>query len=480
MSDENREKRARLPPRPTIRESGIIIDPAFKGGAGIGTSTSPTTELDRAIADDDRLAAEDIRRLRVMEIQTRMKARIAALEKEAGVGAAFTRQSFEITPQMAQAIAESPPEKREELMRIYTSLIAATKTAPSDYGQMLIPMLLGFQRTNPDSGPAAMAAYAKGVSDQILQGITLGTQIAKQNSPTNSPMSEAVGLLNVFSSMYEKSMVAPIQAMIEQLKPQASAFELILTNQDLFDRAKTMGWFGGVGPNSTQHVDNQFALELKKFEADTNIKLAQMNIEDRRWTAEHNADLITGQQRIQTFKEILAGPLGGILQAAGDVTRTRFGGTESPANPTAKPKAPKPMPSVNLATCPNPECNGQFYINEGQSVTQCPLCKGFAEIIVCPQPGCQTQFLIPEGSIEFACPNCHVKLADTEKLKALKQREEELRKTQAQAATEAEAKATTEGPETGPASATPKDNKTPARAPTEAEEAEKVHGTGQD
>lgn len=428
MSEEG--KKTRLPPKPTQKEMGLIIDPAFKGERGIGTSYNPGNELDRAMAEDEKLQAQDIRRLRGQEIQARMKARIAELEKQSG--SKLPAQAFEVTPAMAEMIANQPPDKREDMLRIYTQLIAAQKSAPQDYNLMLLTQMMGFQKNNPDAGPAALQAFAKNQSDQIIQGITLGTQLATQNRSQNvDPMASAVQLLDVFGKMYEKSMMNPLEKLIEQMKPQPNAFEQILTDSTLYNRAKEMGWFGG----GSQTASNELTAQIKQWESQTQIELARMNIDDRRWQAQHNAELVSGQQRIQTIKEILTGPLASILNAAGDVTRSRFGGpggaqsndpqqTASAAQHAQAAAGKPPVPALQMVQCPVEGCGADFYMNDGQELTQCPNCKNVIHLVLCPTENCNTLFLIPESDIRFECPKCHAELGNTSRLEAIRRQQE--------------------------------------------------------
>ena len=335
-----RKKKPENIPQPIYKGSSISIDPNLMGhfrGRGINP-------LDTEMASEDAMLAQELKNMRVDEIILKRKARMAKLQREldklenetqgitSGAGAP------KISLAMAQQISNLSPDEQRKVIETF----AMFNSMGSKNGQnAMLPLLIGFSKTNQGNPQSDMAVYAKAMSDQFQQGISVMQSVQSKEKPSN-----ATELLKIFSGLVEKSMVKPMEDLTKNMTAQPSAFEQILMNPEMFSRAKEIGMFGGKeSTGASTHID----LEIEKMRGERELQIKHLDLEWRKSLMEVEAkDRRTDSilSALAPLSALFAGPVSQRMEQLGQSSVATHG--TPPATQTA---TPPPDGSTVLLKC---------------------------------------------------------------------------------------------------------------------------------
>lgn len=275
---------------------------------------------------------------------------------------------------MAQELTRLPPEQQQQTIQMYAALKNAERSAGKG-GDMLLPMMIGFWRQNPQATPVDFASYAKSMGDQIR----LGMELARVNQPPQQPQgADAIQLLSVFANLIKDNVQAPFKELVEKLQPQPGLFEQILTNPDLFNNARNMGLFGG---QTQPPTPPEVLVQLEKFRADTQMGLEKLRQDYNFKLLDRQAD----QAKWEMVGKALEGPLGKAVEnlggGAADRIRQRGGLGGATPPPSSAPAMPPGMMEI-----PCPQCNGLLRVHQSADAVLCPHCGTKLQKQQQPQP----------------------------------------------------------------------------------------------
>jgi len=362
-----------IPPLPKNKDSSLLIDPTITGGYR-SIKKSP---LDQELEQEDAMVARELRDLRIEEIVERRRARIAKSKKEREEVEATEGRTLKgkrapgISLAMARQIARLPADEQEKVMQTFA--IFRNIDDPVDRGSLLLPMLVGYAKTNPGSTTNDMAAFAKAMNDQFKTGLeVMKTAIGPQEKQSTSS-----DMIKLFAELVKESVRTPIAKLTEQLKPQPSAFEQILMNPELFSRAKQIGMFGGAeSKTGSTNID----FEIEKLRGERELSIKRMDLEWQKSMLEMQAK----ERRTDTIMQALT-PMSALF--ANPVNeRMRELGRQTATNPRQTYFSP-PIPDNILQI----HCNACGY-NETRTFKGAPPPK-----IECPGRG--TELLIGDPQI---------------------------------------------------------------------------------
>jgi len=334
----------------------VSIDPALMGHRVYGRSP-----LDEALESEDAMMAREIKEMRVDEMNQKRRLRVAKLqkeidklEKEGENMDSDSSDSPRISVAMAQQIAKLPPEEREKVIETYALFASMARGK----GDSMLPLLIGFSKSNPGTPQINMLDYAKAMSDQLKTGIDLMKSVA----PAQDKPSNAMEFMKVMKDLVVEGVRNPLLQAIEKSQPQQSAFEQILMNPEMFSRAKEIGMFGSGEPRTgSTNID----LEIEKLRGERQLEVTKLNLDMRKSILEIDAKDRRNDNMVALLAPIaalVAGPVAQQMQNLGQ----QQGTVHRPTPPIGR---------TILLTC-NCGYEGSETFPQGQvpSTIPCPQC----------------------------------------------------------------------------------------------------------
>ncbi len=363
MSTRKKRKPTENIPQPIYKGSSISIDPSLMGHFGV-RGRNP---LDTEMASEDAMLAQELKNMRVDEIILKRKARMAKLQRELtklenesqGIthdGSGMPKISFA----MAQQISNLPEAEQRKVIETYAMLSSMS----SKNGQnSMLPLLIGFSKTNQGNPQSDMATYAKAMSDQFQSGIAVMQSVTTKEKPSN-----ATELLKIFRDLVADSVKKPMEELAKNMTAQPSAFEQILMNPEMFSRAKEIGMFGG---KESTGASTNIDLEIEKMRGERELQIKHLDLEWRKSLMEVEAkDRRTDSilSALAPLSALFAGPVSQRMEQLGQQTVATHG--TPPPTQTASP----PTGSTVLLKCLCGHEETKSFPGEPPEVLQCSSC----------------------------------------------------------------------------------------------------------
>ncbi len=361
-------------PVPVYRESRMSIDPALIGGL----RRFGRTPLDVELESEDNMMAREIKEMRVEEMNQKRKLRVAKLQKEIDK-LEKENESIDsdksdnprISVAMAQQIANLPPEERNKVIETYAMFSSIDRSKGK--GDSMLPLLIGFSKSNPGTPQINMLDYAKAMGDQLKTGIDLAKAFTSKEKPSN-----AMEFMKVMKDVIIEGVRNPILQALKDSQPTQGVFEQILTNPEMFTRMKTMGLFGsGESRTGSTNID----LEIEKLRGERQLEITKLNLDVKKTILELEAkerrsnNIMT---MLAPLTAIVAGPVSQRMQQLGE----KQGAAHIP---------PVTVPNVSTDTTILLQCSCGYegpmtFTGPPPSLINCPQCGGKL-IIGGTQPG---------------------------------------------------------------------------------------------
>lgn len=327
-------------------------------------------EIDEALEKIAKRKAQEIKMLELDKYLLETKKELKELKKESGKGERSEEtERSEITPETAMALAKLPEEQRNLVIQTYTMLKSAEKGG-NTLGLML-PMLIGYAKANPQAQQNDMIRFAEVVANQIKTGMELAK--ASQPSPQQASF-DPVALIKTFAEVMQTNVQKPLEEAIQRLQPQPSAIEQILMDDKLFERAKALGMFGGGQP---QQTNPEILLEIEKLRTERDMKLEEMRQQHQKWLMEQQME----QQKWKQIGSIIEGPVGNVLQTLGRAGADRIRAGKGVA---------QPIPDVRVEQIQCPKCGKTFYANVLADYAVCAHCGSILTKVPSQPSGAET------------------------------------------------------------------------------------------
>ena len=361
----------------TDKRYSVSIDPALMGYRFRGYGRS---SLDDELESEDAMMAREIKEMRVDEMNLKRRAKMAKLQKEIDKLEKETEKSDSddsdiprISVAMAQQIANLPPEEREKIIETYAMFRSMDQS--KGRGDSLLPLLIGYSKSNPGTQQSDMVSYAKAMADQFKTGV----EMMKSVMPPQDKASNATEILKLFKDLVTDSVKKPMEELVKNMQPQPSAFEQIIMNPDMRSAAKEMGMFGGGDPRTgSTNID----LEIEKLRGERELSIKKLDLEWRKTTLETEAKDKREERRNDNLLAALS-PLTALLSGPIDQRMRQFGQQQAAAH--VPPGGMPPLDNNIMIRC---SCGYQGPISfQGPSPDRvnCPSCG--LELVVGGAPG---------------------------------------------------------------------------------------------
>ena len=360
MSTRKKKTEMEKVPEPTYKGSSFSIDPSLMGRfRRVGKSP-----LEDELESEDSMLAHDLKSMRVDEIVLKRRARIAKLQKEieklekdSDKTDSTDSNIPRISVAMAQQIANLPPEERNKVIETYAAFRSIDQSKGK--GDSLLPLLVGYSKTNPGSTQSDMVTYAKAMADQFKIGI----DVMKSVMPTPEKASSSTEALKLMKDLIIEGVRNPVLSAIEKNQPQPSAFEQILMNPDMFSRAKEIGMFGGSEPRTgSTNVD----LEIEKMRGERELSIKKLDLEWRKSMLENDAK----DKRTDAVLTALA-PLSAVFAGPVNQRMRQFGQQQAAAyTPENIPKSGNTI----LIRCSCGYQGPMTFSGQPPNIVKCPNC----------------------------------------------------------------------------------------------------------
>lgn len=320
MSTRKRKKPTENIPQPIYKGSSISIDPNLMGHFNIRGRNPLDTEME----SEDAMLAQELKNMRVDEIILKRKARVAKLQRELDK---LEKESQGIIPDgsgmpkislaMAQQISNLPESEQRKVIETY----AMFNSMNSKNGQnSMLPLLIGFSKTNQGNPQSDMAVYAKAMSDQFQQGIQVMQSVTAKEKPSNP-----IELLKIFRDLVTDSVKKPMEELAKNMTAQPSAFEQIIMNPEMFSRMKEIGIFGNKeSTGGSTNID----LEIEKMRGERELQIKHLDLEWRKSLMEVEAkDRRTDSilSALAPLSALFAGPVSQRMEQLGQTTVATHG-----------------------------------------------------------------------------------------------------------------------------------------------------------
>jgi len=179
-------------------------------------------------------------------------------------------------------------------------------------------------------------------------------------------------MLKFFGDIIKENIRQPMAEMMRQMQPQPSAFEQILTNPELYNRAKEIGFFGSrekTGGSTDidlkiEQLRGEREMSGRKMDLEWKIKMLEMDEKSKR------SD--TMLQALTPLSALFAGP---IDQRMRNMGRQQSQPTYQPPVPHQPTTATPPPSMVIDITCTDCGYTGeQPIVGPPPPQIQCPGC----------------------------------------------------------------------------------------------------------
>jgi len=349
---------------PTDPASRISIDPQLMGRfRRVGKSA-----LDLELEAEDTMLARDLKEMRVEELNLKRKTRMAKLQKEIDKLEKETENNNpdssdvpRMSVAMAQQISQLPEDERNKVIETYAMFRSIDQSKGK--GDSLLPLLIGFSKSNTGSSQSDMATYAKAMSDQFKTGIDVMQSVIPKEKPSN-----ATELLKIFRDLVSDSVKKPMEELAKNMQAQPSAFEQILMNPEMFARAKEIGMFGSREPRAggtnidlqIEQMRGERELSIKKMDLEWRKAMLEIDAKDRR------SDNI--MQALAPLSALLATPVAQRMQTLGQ----QQGAAHVPTN-----RSPPPVQTQGttiLLQCPCGNQETMSFPGPPPETVNCPKC----------------------------------------------------------------------------------------------------------
>lgn len=351
-----------IPPKPKYKETTLLIEQEIYDRRGY--KKPGRSPLDAELAHEDAMLAQDLKSMRVEEMVLKRRKRMKQYEKEIDelddpAKSKKRTRAPGINLAMASKISKLPEAEQQKIMQTFA--IFRNIDDPVDRGSLLLPMLVGYSKQNPQSSQLGMENYAKAMSDSLK----LGVDVMKAAIPPQTQgKDQTLEYLKLFIGMMNENQKLKLQ---QQSGP--GFFESMIQDPNLFDRMKTLFTHKEGGGEA-----NQFSLQIEQLRGERDMAGRKMDLE---WKIKM-LEMDEKSKRTDTMLQALT-PLSALFAGPIDQRMRNMGRQQ--ANPTYQPPvqhqtATAPPPStiidVTCATC--------GYTGEQPTTTppppqiQCPGC----------------------------------------------------------------------------------------------------------
>jgi len=324
-----------VPPKGKKTHTSMLIDPNITGGY---TRVRRRTALDEEFEAEDEMQARELRDLRMEEILTKRRARIAKLKREIEETPTKTETREEqnipgISINLARQIAMLPEEERQRVIETYV-LLQAAEAKKAD---TMLPAMVGFAKANPGSSRNDMVEFAKAMTQQLETGVKIG-QTGKEMVDPYRPVELMIDVLKenkkedtswkpleVMMELVKETVKEPIKELSQKMQPQPSVFEQILMDDSLFHRAKELGIFGRhEGGATTSDMD----LKIEQLRTERDLELKKIDLEWKKAMLEREAQ----DKRTESLMQALA-PLSAVFAGPVNQRMRQFGQQQASSHP---------------------------------------------------------------------------------------------------------------------------------------------------
>ncbi len=275
--------------------------------------TGGTDDLDQFLRDEQRRQIAEIKGIQVEEIKLKAEKRVKKLRKDIEKGSddvdSNSSEMPRISVQMAQQIAKLPPEERDKVIETYAMFSSIAKGK----GDSMLPLLIGFSKTNPGTPQVNMLDYAKAMGDQLKTGIDLARSFQEKEKPSN-----AMEFMKVMKDLVIEGVRNPILQAMERNQPQPGVFEQLITNPETFGRLKELGIFSSNEPRTgSTNVD----LEIEKLRGERQLEITKLNLDMKKSMMEIDAKDRRSDNMLALLaplSAIVAGPVAQRMQQLGE------------------------------------------------------------------------------------------------------------------------------------------------------------------
>jgi hypothetical protein len=374
--DESSKSNKVVPPKGKKTHTEMLIDPALSGGY---RRVRRKSALDDEFDAEDEMQARELRDLRMEEILTKRKARIAKLKKEIEEVPTSSELGEEprvtgISINLARQIALLPEEERQRVIETYVILQAAE----AKRADAMLPAMVGFAKANPGSPKNEMVEFAKAMTQQLETGVKIG-QAGKETVDPYKPMELMMDMVKenrreassdpwkpveLMMDLVKETVKEPIKELSDRMQPQPSVFEQILTNDALFQRAKEIGIFGR---HDSGAATSDMDLKIEQLRTERDLELKKIDLEWKKSMLERDAQ----DKRTDAVLTALA-PLSAVF--AGPVNqRMRQLGQQQAASHEPPVDVP-PQSSTIMLRCSCGYEGTKTFIGSPPKIIKCPNC----------------------------------------------------------------------------------------------------------
>jgi len=283
MSRRRKKVETKPPEKPVNNVSIIPVDPSFSGRFR-GIRRNP---LDIELESEDAMLARDLKTMRIDEIVLKRRARVAKLQKEIDKLEKDKEKNEKnesampgISISMARQISMLPMDEQDKVMQTYAAFRSIDQS--KGRGDSLLPLLVGFSKSNPGNTQSDMAMYAKAMADQFKTGIDAMKAVMPKEKASSS-----TDALKLMKDLIIEGVRNPVLTAIEKSQPQPGLFEQFITNPDLFNRVKELGLFGSREPKAgSTNID----LEIEKLRGERELSIKKIDLEWKRDTLKRDSE----------------------------------------------------------------------------------------------------------------------------------------------------------------------------------------------
>jgi len=305
---------------PRYKGSGILIDPALTGG---WRGVRRKDWLDRELEEEERMEAQDMRKMRIEEAKARRRKRIIQLQKEIEeLDEDDSKEKVEASSganlAMAKELSRLPDKEKQKVVQTYAMIKQAEKSGNDMSGWL--PMLIGFTRENPEASKNDMLDYIKAMNEMTKMNVDM----VRGNQPQTGAQNN-LEYIKLFKDMFQDTLKKPLEDMEERLQPRYSPFEQILLNPELYERAQNMGLFGGQksSPGETSELD----LKLEQMRQQHDLKMKEFDLQNKKMMMEQQSKQERNQNLLQALlplSGLLAGPANKKMRQLGQSTAKKM------------------------------------------------------------------------------------------------------------------------------------------------------------
>ena len=338
----------------------------------VGETRSPLKRgldpLDDILLDEEQELSREVKRLRLSQIVTRRRQELERMKQGGNLDMGSMPSNADMLS-MAKFVSDLSPEEAQRVRSAYAFFRQIEKGGGG--GMQVLPLLMNYARQNPGASEGQMINYLKLMDSQFSKGL----ELAKAINPAQSEDS-TLKFMSIMKDLVIEGVRNPVMQAIKENQPQQGVFEMLLSNPNMYTRAKEIGMFGG----GNQAASNEMDFKIETLRGERELSGRKLDLEYRKMALEREANDRRDNMILSALgplATVLSGPIAEGMHALGQ----KQGAAYNPGSPAVmhQNNVVPPVNAIQLV-CSCGYTGVEPLADPPQAEIPCPKCGGILTV----------------------------------------------------------------------------------------------------